>query len=272
MQSREKAGAVHMEKKVVLTGHRGDMARTPENTIPSFLSAVELGVDMIETDVHMSADGVLFLMHDDFVDRTTDGTGPTHLKTWEELRALDAGGWFSPSFAGTRIPTLEEFLQIVVDHPQLQVDWEIKDYIRDAGEKHAYTCAEKLVEALKAAGVTGRSTLNSFSSPVLEHAWEASGRSMDVLGQGYGPTNKMFGEKKLDPREYWTWACLYARKGVEFIEEDLYRLAIMDGFRTCVCIPDDEELYRQAVSFGCEQFTSNDPEKGTAILKKLNLR
>ena len=80
-----------MKQKIILTGHRGDMAHAPENTLSGFRAALSLGVDMIETDVHMSSDGVLFLMHDDALDRTTDGSGLACQKTWKELSQLDAG-------------------------------------------------------------------------------------------------------------------------------------------------------------------------------------
>ena len=78
-------------KKVLIDGHRGNLDFVPENTMDSFRSAVELGVDAVETDIHLSSDNALVLIHDHTVDRTTDGTGLVREKTFEELEAMNAG-------------------------------------------------------------------------------------------------------------------------------------------------------------------------------------
>jgi glycerophosphoryl diester phosphodiesterase len=76
-------------------GHRGNRAHAPENTIPSLLEAVALGVDAVEFDLHVTRDGVLVLMHDATLDRTTDASGPVAARTLAELRAVDAGARFT---------------------------------------------------------------------------------------------------------------------------------------------------------------------------------
>ena len=96
--------------------HRGDVRHAPENTLPAFQSAVEKGAHMIEFDVAPTRDGKLVLMHDATVDRTTDGTGRVDALSFAEIRALDAGAWFGPDFAGTRVPTLEEALAVIPEH------------------------------------------------------------------------------------------------------------------------------------------------------------
>lgn len=88
--------------------HRGSKGTHPENTLPAFAEAVRVGSDGIELDVHLSKDGEMIIMHDEQVDRTTNGTGEIQSFTLSELKQLDAGSWFDPSFAGTRIPTLQE--------------------------------------------------------------------------------------------------------------------------------------------------------------------
>jgi glycerophosphoryl diester phosphodiesterase len=94
----------------LIMGHRGAMGTAPENTMASFKQAVELGVEAIELDVHLSKDGKVVVIHDETVDRTTNGSGEVAELTLAELQALDAGSWFDPKFAGERIPTLEEVL------------------------------------------------------------------------------------------------------------------------------------------------------------------
>ncbi|MDR2660602.1 MAG: glycerophosphodiester phosphodiesterase, partial [Lactobacillaceae bacterium] len=90
--------------------HRGFKAVAPENTMPAFQKAIEAGADGIEIDLHFSRDNELIIIHDEFVDRTTNATGLVKNYTLKELKKLDAGSWFSPEFKNTRIPTFKELL------------------------------------------------------------------------------------------------------------------------------------------------------------------
>ncbi len=101
--------------------HRGNPTAAPENTIPAFESAVALGVDMIEFDVHRLADGALVVMHDDTVDRCTDGSGPLERMTLAQVKALDAGSWLDPHFAGMQVPTLTETITAIPAPIQMNV-------------------------------------------------------------------------------------------------------------------------------------------------------
>ncbi|WP_448630747.1 glycerophosphodiester phosphodiesterase [Cellulomonas soli] len=81
---------------VTVIAHRGNSAVAPQNTIPAFEAAWRAGADMIELDVQLTADGAVVVIHDDDLDETTDGTGPLREHTLAQVRALDAGSWFSP--------------------------------------------------------------------------------------------------------------------------------------------------------------------------------
>ncbi len=94
----------------LLVGHRGASAMAPENTMVSFERALADGADALEMDVWISADGHAVVIHDETVDRTTDGTGKVKDMSLADLRKLDAGSWFDPQFAGEKIPTLDEVL------------------------------------------------------------------------------------------------------------------------------------------------------------------
>lgn len=96
-------------------GHRGAAASAPENTLAGFRKAAALGARWVEFDVRLSADGRCILLHDDTVDRTTDGSGRADQMDWDELRRLDAGSWFAPSFAGEPIPSLEETFGVLAE-------------------------------------------------------------------------------------------------------------------------------------------------------------
>jgi|ECHhosMinimDraft_1075155.scaffolds.fasta_scaffold01817_2 glycerophosphoryl diester phosphodiesterase len=93
-------------------GHRGARGLAPENTIPSFQLALQLGVDGVELDVHLSKDGELVVMHDDRVDRTTNGEGFIRDLTWGQLRELDAGFKFGSQWKGVKVPLLREVLSL----------------------------------------------------------------------------------------------------------------------------------------------------------------
>src|ERR1700726_201788 len=98
--------------RMLLGGHRGNADECPENTLASFRSAIELGVDVIELDVHRSEDGGLPVIHDHLLDRTTNGSGFVRDHTMAELKRFDAGSWKDPRFKGERIPSLDEVLSL----------------------------------------------------------------------------------------------------------------------------------------------------------------
>ncbi len=94
-------------------GHRGAVGHAPENTLVGIRKAAELGATWVEFDVALTKDDVPVLLHDATVDRTTDGTGKLADMTLQDVRALDAGRWFSADFAGERVPTLTETIRLL---------------------------------------------------------------------------------------------------------------------------------------------------------------
>jgi glycerophosphoryl diester phosphodiesterase len=104
----------------LIVAHRGLLQHAPENTLSNFRACLELRLGF-EFDVQRTKDGQLVCIHDDTVDRTTNGTGKVADLTLAEIRQLDAGGWFDPQFAGERIPTVDEVLALVADHRQQDV-------------------------------------------------------------------------------------------------------------------------------------------------------
>ena len=132
----------------------------------AFRKAAELGAGFIETDLQLSRDARLVALHDDTLERTTNGRGPVSSKTLEELRKLDAGNWFRPSgqgtsaFAGERIPTVEEILAFGREH-EIGLHLEVKP-TGPSGAEHA------IVGALHASNEVARSVVLSFSASVLK--------------------------------------------------------------------------------------------------------
>ncbi len=108
-----------------IIGHRGAATYAPENTLEGIHTAADMGVEWVELDVKITKDQSPVIFHDDTLERTTNGSGPLAALTLEELRELEAGSWFSDSFAGIRIPTLEEALEVLIDR-ELGFNMEIK--------------------------------------------------------------------------------------------------------------------------------------------------
>ncbi|MFC7878111.1 glycerophosphodiester phosphodiesterase [Isoptericola sp. NPDC057391] len=138
-----------------VVAHRGASADAPQNTLAAFDLAGEVGAAMVELDVHLSADGVPMVIHDGTVDATTDGTGEVRRLGRDELQAFDAGAWFGPEFAGQRIPTLAEVLEVVGHHPGLGVLCEYKG--RWSAEDVAVT-----MRVLDAPALEGRLVVQGF--------------------------------------------------------------------------------------------------------------
>lgn len=97
---------------VHVCGHRGNSMNAPENTLPGLESARGQRASACEIDIVLSRDGEIVLSHDELLDRTTDGKGPVGDHDLATLKTLDAGAWFAPEFAGTRIPTLTETIEL----------------------------------------------------------------------------------------------------------------------------------------------------------------
>ncbi len=109
-------------EKVVVIAHRGEHLHHPENTMPAFQAAIDAGADYFELDVRTTSDGKFVIMHDGTLDRTTNGTGDVFKHTFDEIRALDAGAKFAPAFAGTKVPTLDEALELAHGKINVYVD------------------------------------------------------------------------------------------------------------------------------------------------------
>jgi glycerophosphoryl diester phosphodiesterase len=152
----------------LVIAHRGASRERPENTLAAFERALELGVDGVELDVHLTRDGHPVVIHDERLDRTTDGSGPVGDHTLAELRRLDAGAWFDAAYRGERIPTLAEVLERVGRHPLL-INIELKT------DRIAYPGLERRVGAiLERAGCVERAVVSSFRPATLRKIREAA--------------------------------------------------------------------------------------------------
>ncbi|APE25287.1 MULTISPECIES: glycerophosphodiester phosphodiesterase [Streptomyces] len=147
---------------LTVIAHRGASSAAPENTLVSDEVARRGGAVWIENDVQPSKDGVPYIVHDTTVDRTTDGTGPVRSLTAAQLDALDAGSWFAPSYAGTRVPTLAAQLADLKERGG-KLLLEIKG-------RHSRAEVARIVREIRAQDMTDRVFVQSFDIPSLRYA------------------------------------------------------------------------------------------------------
>jgi glycerophosphoryl diester phosphodiesterase len=140
--------------------HRGASGYAPENTLAAYRRAVAQGVTFIETDLHLTRDAHFVALHDETVNRTTNGQGPIQQMTLLEARRLDAGSWFGSEFIGERLPTLPEILDFAKKH-DVVFYLELKSNGFWGGD-HA------LISALRDSGEIPRMIVMAFDASILE--------------------------------------------------------------------------------------------------------
>lgn len=148
-------------RNMEIIAHRGASAVCPENTLIAFERSLELGATGIETDVQMSSDGRLVLIHDETLSRTAGAEGWVKDHTYDELRTRDAGSWFHADFAGERIPSLEELFKLVQGRGIL-LNLELKN-----GIVSYKGMEEKIIQAIRDWKMEQQVILSSFNHASL---------------------------------------------------------------------------------------------------------
>ena len=228
-------------KIVLVDAHRGASVSFPENTLAAFEAGVAAGADSVEFDVQLSADGVAVVIHDDTVDRTTNGTGAVSELTLAELQSLDAGSWKAPSFAGEKIPSLDEALTLLTKYVRINME------LKSADPR----LAERAIEAIERHGVHRRLMASSFH---LQHLLTIKERLPEVQ------TNYLL-EKQL-PAGFWQ---ADGRKidSIGLHWEHASAAVIADlrehGRPTRVWTVDDPLQALRLAAMGVESITTNDP-------------
>lgn len=161
---------------VGVVAHRGVSAEEPENTMRSFRRAAEVGCDLIEFDVHLSRDDVPVVIHDDTLDRTTNGRGFVRDRTVAELRTLDAGH-------GERVPSLEEVVTWAAT-AKVRLTAEIKQPTPALGRPRYEGIAERVVDILRGSGVGG--LVLSFDHPTIRRVRELWPDAVTGIAYGGG--------------------------------------------------------------------------------------
>lgn len=264
------------ESRVLVAAHRGERFTAPENTMSAFRRAIAEGVDMIETDVRMTADGELVLMHDADVARTTDRTGPVREMSLMQFRALNAAADYE-DFAPEAPPTLEEFLKLCAESDGMLIDLELKEYPTPGNEDFAYDCCDCTIAMLEDYGFGERCVLNSFSGRLLEYIDEKYGHRYRL--HGYYPYCMLKGARR-DPREYLWCLCVISAKqqsdgsmkhfNFNVPPKSYFDAVRADGIEPWVCagIYSREEIGRSA-QLGASLITTDYPARTLEVLREL---
>jgi glycerophosphoryl diester phosphodiesterase len=162
---------------VMVIAHRGFSGEAPENTLAAFRKAIEVGSDMMELDVHFSKDGQVVVIHDDTLERTTNGRGKVADHTLQELKKLDAGSWFGSPFSGEQIPTLQEVLELAKGN--ILVNIEIKnEYL---GPYTISDLADGALQEVKRSRTAKQVIFSSFFPSAVERIREGNSHARVAL-------------------------------------------------------------------------------------------
>ena len=149
----------------LLIGHRGYPARFPENTLAAFEGAIRSGCDMIELDVTLTKDRKVVVIHDDTLDRTTNGKGHVRGHALDEIKRLDAGSWFDARFSAERVPDLSEVMKLASGRCLLNI--EIKESAFEANDP-ADAIERQVAALVERSGAMERVIISSFDRRILE--------------------------------------------------------------------------------------------------------
>jgi glycerophosphoryl diester phosphodiesterase len=240
---------------VMVIAHRGFSGAAPENTLAAFRKAIEIGSDMIELDIHLSKDGRIVVIHDETLERTTNGRGKVVDHTLTDLKKLDAGSPFGGQFAGERIPTLEEVLDLAKG--RVLVNIEIKN---PTHEQYPITAlAYKSLQAVKKAKMLDRVIFSSFNPVSLEHIQKKEPRAGVAL-LFHRPWNsflEMTSGKKYE---------VLNLRNIHLNKEKISQVH-REGMKVNVYTVNTEEELEQFVRWGADGIITNYPDRLIRILK-----
>jgi glycerophosphoryl diester phosphodiesterase len=237
-------------RSILNIAHRGGEAHAPENTFAAFDKAPSLGTNWVETDLRVSKDGEVVLIHDAAVERTTNGAGKVGEKNVAELKALDAGSWFDPQYAAERIPTLPEFFRRY--RGKLHSMLEIKDVGR---------VEEWLVELVAEMDVYGETVIIGSSWQALERV-KSLDAQIEIGWTAFEPTDENV-DRALN------LGCHHIGINPQALTPEVVAEIKARGLPVRSTNVPNEAAMQHAVECGVMGMTINFPEKLAAYLRAL---
>ncbi|PKM65756.1 MAG: glycerophosphodiester phosphodiesterase [Firmicutes bacterium HGW-Firmicutes-2] len=229
-----------------IIAHRGASGYAPENTLASFIKAVEMGAKAIEFDVQMTKDEEIVVIHDYKLNRTTDGKGYIMNKTLEEIKRCDAGSWFSEAFMGEAVPLLTEVLEMIPKDITLHVEIKKAVFEKRAVEK-------KIVEILKSSNRLSQSVISSFDHYCIEQVH----REVQVK------TGALIDAKIIKPVDYLISRGInnYSLNlGFEFVDAALIEEAHNNGLKVLSYTVNERSIAKMFEEMGVDGIFTNYPD------------
>ena len=244
----------------MIEAHRGLSGIYPENTLLSFQSAIDLGIDRIEIDLHLTKDNDVVVIHDDTLERTTDGIGSVNQQTLAEIKKLDAGSWKEEKFKGEQVPTLTEVLKLAKDKVMVNFDIKTAAVIKPA-----------------IAELRSMDMLNQVIITGCHEDWAAIVQQEEPsipIFLEYSDTYKKVSEDTgFNIAETGVGVALKHRlKGLCWDDKDvnpyLIRAARQHGISVLVWTVDDPDRMKQLISWEVDGIMSNYADRVLSILKE----
>jgi len=235
----------------LVTSHAACKGYAPENTLPGIERALSLGADAIEIDVQCTADGVPVLMHDERVDRTTDGTGSVREMSLDVVRALDAGArQLVPQFQGALVPLLVEVIDLTKGKALLQIE------VKQPGVE------DQIIAVVRAADAIAHCEVHSFYPPIVRAARALEPRMAAAL--------LTEGSRVVDWSDFWGFALSLNAQGVSVHYSHVTRERVREAQRRSLTYMtwtvDEEPDIVRVVAAGVDSICSNYPDNIRRVL------
>ena len=253
-------------KKCMIMAHRGANTYAPQNTLPAFQKAFDLGFSSFETDIHCTKDNVIVVCHDYKINNVSDGIGKIADYSLDLLRSFDFGSYFSDSFKDLRISTLDDLLELVKKETASGVmNIEIKS------PKNGETgIVEQLIDSVKNHGLFDRLLISSFDVKLLLHAKEIAS---DRTGLLY-PGPKSFYNSTLYPpfkiaKEIGAYSMHPFHKT---LNKEVVSLAHSFGFKICAWTVNKKTDMEKCLNFGVDALITDRPELARDTINRFELQ
>ncbi|HLW70807.1 MAG TPA: glycerophosphodiester phosphodiesterase family protein [Candidatus Binataceae bacterium] len=227
--------------------HRGASADFPENTLAAFAGAIAAGAGVCELDVHRTADGEIVVIHDDTLDRTSDGRGKVAELTFAQLRKFSAGGWFSTAFAAERIPLLREVLELV--HGRCALNIELK----------AAGLTKQVCTMIRGARVEESTLVSSFDANALAEVRALAPEIRVGLLTSRMPARSLARALQLKAAAI--------NPAFELASADFCARAHLHGLAIYPWTVDDPDVMRKLISAGVDGIMTNHPARLRAVMQ-----
>ncbi|MEE8375031.1 MAG: glycerophosphodiester phosphodiesterase family protein [Acidimicrobiia bacterium] len=235
---------------------RGDSGRAPENTRLAIEKAIEIGVDMVEVDVRLTNDSVPVLLHFERLEHTTTGSGLLADHTWDEIQRLDAGAWKGPEFAGERVPSLEDALNLARERVPLNLDFQIPDAVAPG------------IAAVREAGLTDDVVVSGCHVKCFEIMAETTDEistlfNPDPLPENISAETRAVVNRAIERAGELGAAGINLRE--KLVDPNLVDFARTVGLGVWVFVVDDQRRFAELIDMGVTSVTTNWPARMLAL-------